>query len=158
MQNFLIKISLPGDMLRKVDRMSMANSIEVRVPLLDNRIVDFALSLPLDFLYKDGIKKRILKDVAKRYLPLQVISHKKWGFSIPMHKVLEIEFIEKFRYLNEKYDILNEEFVKNLYQYKSLKDNNILVSYSQYTIDHVNWMVVLFYRWIEKERILVEAK
>ena len=60
--------------------------------------------------------------------------------------------------LNEKYDILNEEFVKNLYQYKSLKDNNILVSYSQYTIDHVNWMVVLFYRWIEKERILVEAK
>ena len=44
-------------------------------------------------------KKRILKDVAKRYLPLEVISHKKWGFAILMHKVLEKEFIEKFKYL-----------------------------------------------------------
>ena len=158
MQNFLIKVSLSSDMLRKVDSMSMANSIEVRVPLLDNRIIDLALSLPLDFLYKDGVKKRILKDVAKKYLPADVISHKKWGFSIPMHKVLEKEFIEKFKYLYDKYNVLNKEFVKNFYVYKLNNSHNIHASYSQYTIDHVNWMIILFYRWLENKGVLIEEK
>ena len=46
------------------------------------------------FMSEGGVKKSILRDVAKRYLPEEVITHKKWGFSIPMHKVLEKEFIE----------------------------------------------------------------
>ena len=158
MQNFLIKVSLSGDMLRKVDSMTMANSIEVRVPLLDNRIIDFALSLPLDFLYSNGTKKRILKDVAKKYLPKDVISHKKWGFSIPMHKVLEKEFIEKFKYLYEKYNVIDKGFVKKFYGYKTMKIKDINNSYSQYTIDHVNWMIILFYRWLEKKGVSVEDK
>ena len=158
MQKFLIKVSLSGDMLRKVDGMTMANSIEVRVPLLDNRVIDFALSLPLDFLYKDGIKKKILKDVAKKYLPADVISHKKWGFSIPMHKVLEKEFIDKFKYLYEKFKILDTEFVSKFYRYKANNSRDIHTLYSQYTIDHINWMIILFYRWLEKKEVLVENK
>jgi len=158
MQKFLIKVSLSGDMLRKVDGMTMANSIEVRVPLLDNRVIDFALSLPLDFLYKDGIKKKILKDVAKKYLPADVISHKKWGFSIPMHKVLEKEFIDKFKYLYEKFRVLDKEFVNKFYEYKVSNSHDIHTLYSQYTIDHINWMIILFYRWLEKKEVLVENK
>jgi asparagine synthase (glutamine-hydrolysing) len=158
MQNFLIKVSLSGDMLRKVDSMTMANSIEVRVPLLDNRVIDFALSLPLKFLYEGGIKKKILKDVAKKYLPADVISHKKWGFSIPMHKVLEKEFIEKFKYLYEKFRVLDKEFVNKFYEYKVSNSHDVHSLYSQYTIDHVNWMIILFYRWLEKKAVLVENK
>lgn len=158
MQNFLIKVSLSGDMLRKVDSMTMANSIEVRVPFLDNRVIDFALSLPLEFLYKDGIKKKILKDVAKKYLPVDVISHKKWGFSIPMNKVLEKDSIKKFKYLYEKFQVLDKDFVKKFYEYKASNSNDIYTLYSQYTIDHVNWMIILFYRWLEKKAVLVENK
>lgn len=158
MQNFLIKVSLSGDMLRKVDGMTMANSIEVRVPLLDNRVIDFALSLPLEFLYKDGVKKKILKDVAKKYLPADVISHTKWGFSIPMHKVLEKEFIDKFKYLHEKFKVLDTDFVSKFYRYKASNNRDIHALYSQYTIDHVNWMIILFYRWLEKKAVLIEDK
>ena len=158
MQNFLLKVSLSGDILRKVDSMTMANSIEVRVPFLDNRIIDFALSLPLNFLYKDGVKKRILKDVAKKYLPKNVITHKKWGFSIPMHNVLQKKFIVQFKYLLEKYNVLNIEFVKRFYMYKEKKDQNIHTKYSQFTIDHVNWMIILFYRWLEIKKVLIEDK
>ena len=153
MQKFLIKVKLSGDMLRKVDSMTMANSIEVRVPLLDNRIIDFALALPVDFLYRDGVKKSILRDVAKRYLPEDVITHKKWGFSIPMHKVLEKEFITKYQYLYEQYDILDKNFINNFFDYKGDIKNDVYKNYSQYTIDHVNWMTILLYRWIERNKV-----
>ena len=157
LQKFLIKVKLSGDMLRKVDSMTMANSIEVRVPLLDNRIVDFALSLPVEFLYRGGVKKSILKDVAKRYLPREVITHKKWGFSIPMHKVLEKEFIDRYQYLFGKYNILNQELINQFYQFKESNDTSIYKEYSQYTIDHINWMTILLYRWIEKNKVELDA-
>lgn len=153
LQRFLLKVKLSGDMLRKVDSMTMANSIEVRVPLLDNRLVDFALSLPVEFLYRDGIKKSILRDVAKRYLPEDVISHKKWGFSIPMHKVLEKEFIEKYSYLFNKYEVLNSDFIN---QFKEEDKKDVYKNYSQYTIDHINWMTILLYRWIEKNGVKID--
>lgn len=153
LQRFLLKVKLSGDMLRKVDSMTMANSIEVRVPLLDNRVVDFALSLPVEFLYRDGIKKSILRDVAKRYLPEDVISHKKWGFSIPMHKVLEKEFIKKYSYLFNKYEVLNSDFIN---QFKEENKEDVYENYSQYTIDHINWMTILLYRWIEKNGVKID--
>lgn len=153
LQKFLIKVKLSGDMLRKVDSMTMANSIEVRVPLLDNRIVDFALSLPVEFLYRNGVKKSILKDVAKKYLPQEVITHKKWGFSIPMHKVLEKEFIDKYKYLFDKYNVLNKELITQFYEFKENNDSSVYEKYSQYTIDHINWMAILLYRWIEKNEV-----
>ena len=156
MQNFLIKIKLSGDMLRKVDSMTMANSIEVRVPLLDNRIIDFALSLPIEFLYRDGVKKSILRDVAKRYLPEDVITHKKWGFSIPMHNVLAKEFMDKYKYLYSKYDILNKELINQFYNFKDENNTDIYKEYSQYTIDHVNWMTILLYRWCERNGVICE--
>lgn len=155
LQEFIIKVQLSGDMLRKVDSMSMANSIEVRVPLLDNRVIDFALSLPTDFLYRNGVKKSILRDVAKKYLPENVINHKKWGFAIPMHDVMEKRFIEKYHYLFEKYGLLDNQTIKNFYQYKNASDHKIYKKYSQYTIDHVNWMMILLYRWIEKNKVKI---
>ena len=55
---------LPEDVLTKVDRMSMAHSIESRVPLLDNRVVDFAAQLPASMKIRNGRRKHILKEVA----------------------------------------------------------------------------------------------
>ena len=59
---------LPDDILTKVDRASMAVSLESRNPLLDYRIAEYALSLPIEYVYYQGNKKRILKDLTYRYI------------------------------------------------------------------------------------------
>jgi asparagine synthase (glutamine-hydrolysing) len=75
---------LPEDILTKVDRMSMAHSIESRVPLLDHLLVEFALRLPLRMKLRDGQRKYLLKRVAARVLPPQLLTRKKQGFGVPL--------------------------------------------------------------------------
>ena len=75
---------LPEDVLTKVDRMSMAHSIESRVPLLDHRLVEFALSLPLALKIQDGVRKRLLKEVGRRLLPEAILTRRKQGFAVPL--------------------------------------------------------------------------
>jgi asparagine synthase (glutamine-hydrolysing) len=76
---------LPDDILMKVDRMSMAHSIEVRPPFLDHRIVEFAASLPSRFKIRGSRQKAILKDLMKGKLPPSILQRKKVGFDIPAH-------------------------------------------------------------------------
>jgi asparagine synthase (glutamine-hydrolysing) len=82
---------LPDDILVKVDRASMANSLETRAPLLDHRIIEFALSLPPQFKMGKGIQKRVLKEVLYRQIPQALVDRKKMGFSIPMASWLRHE-------------------------------------------------------------------
>ena len=76
---------LPDDILMKVDRMSMAHSIEVRPPFLDHRIVEFAATLPAHFKIRGSRQKVILKDLMKGKLPRSILQRKKVGFDIPAH-------------------------------------------------------------------------
>jgi asparagine synthase (glutamine-hydrolysing) len=75
---------LPEDVLTKVDRMSMAHSIESRVPLLDHPLVEFAVRLPLDLKIRDGRRKWLLRQVAARVLPADVLARRKQGFAVPL--------------------------------------------------------------------------
>lgn len=75
---------LPDDILVKVDRASMANSLEVRAPLLDSELVEFASSLPAPYLIRGQSGKRVLKDVARSMLPAPIIDRKKHGFDLPV--------------------------------------------------------------------------
>ena len=76
---------LPDDILAKTDRMSMAHSLEVRPPMLDHRIVEFAASLP-DHMKIRGLKQKfILKELMRGKLPDSVLDRKKTGFDIPTH-------------------------------------------------------------------------
>lgn len=77
-QTYLVSI------LNRQDKMSMATSIEARVPFLDNEIIDLARSLPLQFKQTFGHRKRVLKDVALRYLPKEIITRRKSGFGVPL--------------------------------------------------------------------------
>lgn len=79
-----IKTYLVDNILTKVDRMSMAVSLEARVPLLDHRIVEFALNLPAHMKLKQGRTKLILRKVMKEVLPQEVLTKPKQGFSIPL--------------------------------------------------------------------------
>ncbi len=80
-----LKIVLEGDMLPKVDRMCMVNSLEARVPFLDSSIVDFSYRLPIEFKIKGINKKRILKDTFIDLLPEQTLSFSKKGFGVPVN-------------------------------------------------------------------------
>ncbi len=75
---------LPEDILVKVDRMSMAHSIESRVPLLDNEVVEFAARIPASLKIRDGRRKHILKEAAKGVLPREILERRKQGFGVPL--------------------------------------------------------------------------
>ena len=84
MMRFDFETYLPEDVLTKVDRMSMAHSIESRVPLLDNEVIDFAASLPTAFKIHNGRRKHVLKESAKTLLPPGILDRKKQGFGVPL--------------------------------------------------------------------------
>ena len=79
------KYYLPDNILTKVDRMSMAHSVEVRPPFLDHRIVEFAASLPASFKIRGSCQKFLLKELMRGKLPPTIRRRKKIGFDIPVH-------------------------------------------------------------------------
>jgi len=80
------KYYLPGDILTKVDRVSMAHAVEVRPPFLDHRIVEFAATLPDNLRMRGSRQKVILRDLMRDKLPASILSKKKVGFDIPAHE------------------------------------------------------------------------
>lgn len=77
---------LPGDILCKVDRASMKYSLEARCPILDVNVMEYSYRLPHSYKYSDGVKKRILKDIAYDYIPKELLDRPKVGFGVPLDK------------------------------------------------------------------------
>ncbi len=107
---------LPEYQLGYMDRMSMANSLEVRAPLCDYKLVNYATSLPAEMRLKGTRSKHIFKEVAKRYLPESIVERKKVGFDSPIGQWLKGElkgFSESFLARNqiEKSGLLNPDAV-----------------------------------------------
>jgi asparagine synthase (glutamine-hydrolysing) len=86
-----LKYFLPEDVLFKVDRMSMANGLEVRVPLLDHHLLAWELSLPTSMRFRHGRGKYLLRKVAARYLPEKILEPRKQGFTVPVGDWLRTE-------------------------------------------------------------------
>ncbi len=87
-----IRSTLPNDFLFKVDIASMRESLEIRVPMLDEDLFEFALSLPHHLKATGRMGKRVLRAVAERWLPAEVANKPKWGFGIPIDRWADSDF------------------------------------------------------------------
>jgi asparagine synthase (glutamine-hydrolysing) len=87
-----LKLRLPELLLMRVDKMTMATSVEARVPYLDYQLVEFAMSLPLHTKYRNGEKKYILRRALEGIIPKQVLNREKKGFGVPLDEWMRGEF------------------------------------------------------------------
>jgi asparagine synthase (glutamine-hydrolysing) len=92
-----LKVYLPNDPLVKVDRMSMAHSLEIRCPLLDHRIIELAFRIPTKSKMPNGRPKSLLRGLAERRLPRQIVSMPKRGFTAPVGSWLTGDYADSFR-------------------------------------------------------------
>lgn len=134
--NFLFydfNLVLDNDMLRKVDLMSMANSLEVRTPFLNHELVKYVFSLPSSFKIDHKNRKKILKESFKDVLPLEVFNRKKHGFEVPLKKWFNNEmklFLDQEIFNNNSLiseGILKKEGLNEIYQSwkKNSSGNNV---------------------------------
>jgi asparagine synthase (glutamine-hydrolysing) len=87
-----IKQYLPGDILTKVDRTSMLVSLETRAPLLDHKVAEFAATIPTELKVRGRSRKNVLKTLALKYLPGEVIDRPKMGFEVPIAQWINCEW------------------------------------------------------------------
>ena len=138
-----MKTYLPGGILVKVDRMSMANSLEVRAPILDYKLMEFAATVPSKYKFNHGEKKYLLKEAFKKYLPDDILYRKKMGFSVPLASWLR----------NELKDITEAKLVENPSGLKKIFEtseiNKLWSEHLSMAKDHstVLWSMLMFQMW-----------
>ncbi len=143
-----MNLVLPNDMLTKVDLMSMANGLEVRVPFLDYEVVNFLFSLPEEYKINSRIRKRILQDTFRDVLPRQLYNRPKKGFEVPLLKWFRNEMRSL---IND--DLLSEEFIKNqgVFEYIEIdKLKRQLFSSSPGDVHARIWGLIVFQWWWKK--------
>jgi len=138
------KTYLASDILTKVDRMSMLNSLEVRPPLLDHRIVEWAASLPPQYKLRRGESKYLLKRLAKKLkVPAEVIDRPKQGFAIPLVHWLRNELRELVQ------DVLLDSRTLQRGYFQPDRVREMLDEHTSGTRNHASeiWMLLMFELW-----------
>jgi asparagine synthase (glutamine-hydrolysing) len=91
------KTWLPDDLLVKADKMTMANSVELRVPLLDHHVLEFAAALPSHYKVKGWTTKRVLKAALRQRVPEEILTRTKTGFPVPYERWIRNDFRDPIR-------------------------------------------------------------
>jgi len=136
---------LRNDMLTKVDLMSMANALEVRVPFLDHEVVEFACSLPEHYKITAGMRKRIVQDAFRPMLPPELYQRPKHGFEVPLLRWFQTEL----RSLIAD-DLLHPKFLAEQAMFDAAKVKDILLRLDSHdpgdSATHV-WNLIVFQTW-----------
>tara|TARA_B100000900_G_C20600602_1_gene725388 strand:+ start:3713 stop:5554 length:1842 start_codon:yes stop_codon:yes gene_type:complete len=143
-----IKLWLENDSNVKVDRASMAYSVEVRSPFLDYRIIEFSRTLPINYRYSRIRRKKMLRDILKKYIPEELFNLPKKGFSLPL---------EKWTRGQLKNEIIQTITHKNLSMISGIKDDIFM----KLMDDHFNekkdfslsiWRMYILIKWLKKNK------
>ena len=134
---------LPGDNLVKSDRASMANSLEMRTPLLDKALIEFSWRLPNSMKYRHGKSKWLLREVLYKYVPRAMIDRPKMGFSVPISYWIRNELKEWAE------SLLSPDFIKRQALFNHLEVSKLLDQHLYKNIDHGNrlWTLLMFQLW-----------
>ena len=146
-QNFVdLKTYLVDDILVKVDRMSMATSLEARVPFLDHRVVELSFRIPGGEKIRGGDTKVILKRAMKDLLPEEILHRDKQGFSIPIKNWIRNELRSMML------DVLDEHKIRNqgLFDYRTV--NRLVDEHLRGVENHSHrlWALMMFELWHDK--------
>lgn len=139
---------LPDDILTKVDRASMAFSLEARVPLLDHRVVEFAWSLPRDYLVRGGQSKSILREVLYKHVPRTLIERPKMGFGVPIDIWLRGPLRPWAEELLDETRLRNEGYFNPTPIRKAWLDHLSGARNMQYSL----WTILMFQSWMDSRR------
>ena len=141
-----IKLWLDNDSNVKVDRSSMAYSVEVRSPFLDYRVIEYARTLPMHYKYEKGRQKKILKDILKEYIPEEIFNQPKRGFAAPIGNWMRKELKNEFELA------LNDEFLNRVPNLNVPKFKSLLKAHMTGKEDHANyiWKLFVLSKWYEE--------
>lgn len=149
LQNLDLQTYLVDDILTKVDRASMMNSLEVRVPLLDHKFAELSFKIPWNLKYNGKTQKYIFKQTMSPYLPKNILNHSKQGFGVPLSVWFKNDLKE---YVNDT--ILSKN---------SLLSANLDINFIKYTIQHNQdgmrdfstriWSLLFFEEWLKQNNI-----
>jgi len=149
LDNFLwldYKTFLPDDIMQKVDRATMAVSLEGREPLLDHKLTEWAAQLPASFKLKGKTGKYILRHITHKHIPASIMERDKMGFQIPLHLWMKKEFSEFTRNLLSRKEIVSA----GLLNYKAvevIKENY----FSNQKMDfHRLWKIIVLQQWHQR--------
>ena len=143
-----MNLVLLSDMLVKVDRMSMANSLEIRSPLLDQKVVDFAFSLPASYKIDSSMKKKILQDAFRPMLPEAIYNRPKHGFEIPLLQWFRNDL---WSLIND--DLLNKKFIIDQGIFNSVETEKLKIKLKSNNPEDSHatiWALVVFQYWWKK--------
>jgi len=137
---------LPGDILNKVDIAGMSCSLETRIPFLNHKIAEYVLTIPHEYLVKDGIGKRILKEVVHDYVPKELMDRPKRGFEVPLNSYIKNEL---------------REYSESMIEFGKSRCNDFLdfdeidLAWNDHLNDNSNqssllWNLISFFAWHER--------
>ncbi len=134
------------DILTKVDRATMSVSLEGREPLLDYRLIEFAARLPTALKYKEGKQKYLLRKIAHKYLPKEIMERPKMGFGVPIYEWFRDELRDYFlRYLDQKR--LEREAIFDAKRVVALRDRYLRGE--AVNVEKL-WSILIFEMWYER--------
>jgi len=137
---------LPADMLVKVDRMTMANALEARVPFLDHRLVELGAAVPSAIKFRNREKKYLLKKALEPLLPREILYRRKAGFNVPVNAWLAGAMSGYAR------DVLSRERVAAAGFFRPDRVHRLLDEHAQRKVDHsfAIWSLLCFQLWYER--------